>query len=312
MDESGNPIFKRQRDAFFRIAPKSEVNRKSIRKALEGRQANFIMDANDFIVVGEDALHMANERNLEVLRPMSKGVLSPKEKEALPIIKLIIKSLIGTSEFNEDLVFSVPADPVDGDFDIFYHTEMMKAYLKEMGYKPSVVTEGFAVAFSELLDDNLTGMCLSFGAGMINVAVCYEGDPVVQFALTKGGDWIDTSVATALDLNPSMIQLEKELSNLDLLNPSGKIQEAICVYYGVLLNYAVENIVFELKRASLPSFREPIAVVLSGGLALANNFKAKFTESMADARFPFQVKEIRLAEDPLTCVARGCLMASTL
>jgi actin-like ATPase involved in cell morphogenesis len=312
MNEEGTTIFKKQRDAFFRITPKSEVNKKSIRKALDGRSANFIMDGNDFIVVGEDALHMANERNQEVLRPMSKGVLSPKEKEALPIIKLIIKSLVGSTESNDSLVFSVPAEPVDGKFDIFYHTEMMKSYLKNLGYKPSSVTEGFAIAFSELLDDNLTGMCLSFGAGMINTAVCYEGDPVVEFALTKGGDWIDTSVATALDLNPSLIQLEKELSNLDLLSPSGKIQEAICVYYGVLLNYAVETIAFELKQAKLPAFREPISVVLSGGLALANNFKAKFTDAVSNVNLPFEIKEVKMAEDPLTCVARGCLMASIL
>ena len=92
MNEEGQPVYKRQRDAFFRISPKSEVNRKSIEMSLEGRKANFIIDAGDFIVVGEDALHMANERNLEARRPMRRGVLSPKEKASLPMIKLIIQS----------------------------------------------------------------------------------------------------------------------------------------------------------------------------------------------------------------------------
>jgi len=313
MNDEGSPIYKRQRDAFFRLTPKSEVNRKSIRMSLEGRKANFIIDGDDFVVVGEDALHMANERNLEAKRPMSKGVLSPKEKSSLPMIKLIIKSLIGDSGQQDKIVFSIPSEPIDNKFDIFYHEEMMKAYLKEMGFNPTSLNEGFAIAFSELLDDNLTGMCLSFGAGMVNTVVCYEGDPIIQFAMTKGGDWIDRSVATALDLNPSLVQIEKEETNLDLLQPRGQIQEAIAVYYTILINYALSNIVYELERVKLPSFREPIPVVLSGGLTLAGSFVEKFKEeSVRTKKLPFEIKDIRRAKDPMTCVAHGCLMAAIL
>ena len=312
MDEKDKPSYKRQRDAFFKITPKSEVNRKSIQMALEGRRANFIIDGKDFIIVGEDALYMANERNLEARRPMSRGVLSPKEKSSLPMIKLIIKSLIGQGEGKDKLIFSIPAEPIDGNFDIFYHTEMMKAYLKEMGFNAEPLNEGFAIAFSELLDDNLTGVCLSFGAGMVNLIVCYEGDPIVQFSLTKGGDWIDSSVGKALDMNASMVQIEKEESKLDLLNPKGQIQEAIAVYYNVLINYALDNIVYELERTKLPAFREPIPIVVSGGLVLADNFVTKFKQELKTKKFPFEIKTIRSAKDPMTCVSHGCLMAAIL
>lgn len=312
MNEEGQPVYKRQRDAFFKITPKSEVNRKSIQLSLEGRKSNFIIEGKDFIVVGEDALHMSNERNLEARHPMKRGVLSPKEKTSLPMIKLIIKSLIGQGKSNDKLIFSIPAEPADGAFDIFYHTEMMKAYLKEMGFNPEPLNEGFAIAFSELLDDNLTGMCLSFGAGMVNSAVCYEGDPIVQFSLTKAGDWIDASVGKALDLNASMVQIEKEESVVDLLNPNGKIQEAIAVYYDVLINYALDNIIYELEKSKLPSFREPIPIVVSGGLTLADNFISKFKSEAGSKKFPFEIKTIRRAKDPMTCVAHGCLMAAIL
>jgi hypothetical protein len=312
MNDEGQPVYKRQRDAFFELVPKSEVNRKSIQMSLEGRKANFIIDGDAFIVVGEDALHMANERNLEARRPMKRGVLSPKEKTSLPMIKLIIKSLIGQGAGDDKLIFSIPAEPIDGDFDIFYHTEMMKAYLKEMGFNAEPLNEGFAIAFSELLDDNLTGMCLSFGAGMVNAVVCYEGDPIVQFSLTKGGDWIDSSVGKALDLNASLVQIEKEESKINLLKPKGQIQEAIVVYYNVLMNYALDNIVYELERFKLPSFREPIPIVVSGGLALATNFVDRFKMEVGNKKFPFEIKTIRRAKDPMTCVAHGCLMAAIL
>jgi len=312
LDESGSPIYKKQRDCFFKISPKSEVNRKSIRMSLESRKANFIIDNDEFVVVGEDALRMANERNAESRRPMSKGVLSPREKDSLPIIKLLIKSIIGQADGETNLIFSIPAAPVDGDFDIAYHEAMLKTYLKEMGYVANSLNEGFAIAFSELLDDGLTGMCISWGSGMVNTAVVYEGDPVVRFSITKGGDWIDQSVGNALDLNPSLVQIEKEESNLDLLKPENKIQEALVVYYGVLINYALDNIVFELKKAKLPSFREPIPVVVSGGLTLATNFTEKFRLELEDKVFPFKVKDVKRAVDPMTAVSKGCLMAAIL
>lgn len=312
MDEAGQPIYKRQRDAFFKIVPKSDVNRKAIRTALEGRKANFIIEDGDFIVVGEDALIMANERNMNAKRPMSKGVLSPQEKSSLPMLKLIIKSLIGDSDGDTNLVFSVPGDPVDNDFDVYYHTEMVKAYIKEMGFNPTPLNEGFAIAFSELLNDNLTGVSISMGAGMINTTVCYEGDPVVQFSLTKGGDWIDYSAGKAMDINASIIQIEKEEGNIDIINPSGKIQEAIAVYYRILIDYALDNILFELERKKLPAFREPIPLVVSGGLVLAGGFVEKFKQELEGRKFPFEISEVRKATEPMLAVAHGCLVASML
>ena len=109
-----------------------------------------------------------------------------------------------------------------------------------------------------------------------------------------------------------MIQIEKEEDNIDLLNPKGQIQEAIVVYYNVLINYALDNIIYELERSKLPSFREPIPIVLSGGLALADNFVERFSSETEKKKFPFEIEEIRRAKDPLYCVAHGCLMASVL
>lgn len=313
MDAEGNPIYKKQRDAFLRIAPKSKVNQKSIRMALESRKANFIIDDNDaFIVVGEDALRMANERNEDARRPMSKGVLSPKEKDSLPMLKLIIKSLVGQGDGESNLVFSIPAEPVDGEFDIFFHTEMIKSYMKEMGFNATPLNEAFAIAFSELLDDSLTGVCISLGAGMVNTAVIYEGDPVVQFSICKGGDWIDQAVGKAIDERASLIQIEKEEGEIDLIKPEGKIQEAIAVYYGILMEYALDSMVYELGIVKLPAFRTEIPMIVSGGLTLAKGFVEKFQQSARNKKFPFKLKDIRRAKDPMTCVANGCLMASIL
>jgi actin-like ATPase involved in cell morphogenesis len=314
LGEDGSPIFKMQRDAFFKIVPKSKVNSKSIEMALTKRAANFIFDSDgNCIVVGNDALEIAIERNAVAKRPMRKGIISPKEKDSLPMLKLLIESLIGKGEQDSKIVYSVPARPVDSNFDIVYHTEMIGIYLREMGYCTQPIGEAFAISLSELLDDNLTGVALSFGAGLVNISVVHQGDPLIEFSLTKAGDYIDQSVANALDETPSVVQFEKE-SGIDLFSPQNKMQEAISVYYNTLISYILENISFELnkRKKDLPVFRGAVPIIISGGLVLAGGFLKKFETRLNNMAFPIKIKEVRLAENPMTTVANGCLLAAQL
>jgi hypothetical protein len=314
LGEDGIPTFKMQRDAFYKIVPKSEVNKNSIMASLEKRQANFILDeAGNFVVVGEDALEIAIERNDVAKRPLRKGVLSPKEKDSLPMLKLIIESLIGRGEGEDTIIYSVPAKPVDGVFDIVYHTEMMGTYLKQMGYNSQPINEAFSIALSDLLDDGLTGVCMSYGAGMTNIAVIHQGDPLVEFSITRAGDYIDFAVGTALDESPSWVQLEKE-AGINLLDPKNKVEEALAIYYKTLIKYTLDNIVFEMgkRKKDLPTFREDVPIIVSGGLTLAGGFIDVFKDCISSLNFPIKVKEIRRAKDPLKAVANGALLASQL
>jgi hypothetical protein len=314
LDEGGNPVFKMQRDAFYRIIPKSEVNKNSIRMSLEKQGSNFIVDGEDFVVVGEDALSTAIERNDVAKRPLRKGVVSPKEKDSLPMLKLLIEHLIGKGNGSSDMaIYSVPAKPIDSHFDIVYHTEMMNLYLGQMGYKAQPINEAFAVALSELLDEGLTGVAISFGAGMSNITIIHQGDPLIEFSLTRGGDYIDQAVGTALDISPSLVQLEKE-SGIDLFNPKDKISEAVSVYYGALINYIFKNIAFELDRRKkeLPVFKDPVPVIVSGGLTLAEGFVSKVEMALSNINFPIKISKVKRAKDPMKAVANGCLLAAQL
>lgn len=313
-DENGSPVFKMQRDAFYVLHPKTEVNRNSIKISLDKRGANYIVDSDgSFIIVGNDALEIAIERNDSAKRPMQRGVISPKEKASFPMLKLLIESLIGKGEEGDKCIYSVPGKPVDSTFDILYHTELMGLYLRQMGYIASPINEAYAVALSELLDDGLTGIAMSMGAGMTNIAVVHEGDPLIEFSVTRGGDYIDQSVGHALDMPPSLVQIEKE-AGVDLFNPSTKIMEAVAVYYTSVIDYALKNISFELgqRDKELPLFRKPVPIIVSGGLSLATGFVEKVENVLKTVNFPIKISEVRRAADPMKAVAQGALLASSI
>jgi pilus assembly protein FimV len=313
-DEKGSIVFKMQRDAFYVIRPKTEVNKSSIKVSLDKRGVKYIIDEDgSYVIVGEDALEIAIERNDFAKRPMQKGVISPKEKASFPMLKLLIESLIGKGNEGDKCIYSVPGKPVDSSFDIMYHTEMMGLYLKQMGYIASPINEAYAVALSELLDDGLTGIAISLGAGMTNIVVVHEGDPLIEFSVTRGGDYIDQAVGTALDISPSLVQMEKE-AGVDLFNPTTKIMEAVSVYYTSVIDYALKNIVYELKQREkdMPRLTKSIPIVVSGGLSLATGFVEKVESVLSTVDFPIKISDVRRASDPMKAVAQGALLASSI
>lgn len=302
--------YRAQRDAFFDV----ENNHMS-KTMLDKLNANYIEseDKRDLFIIGNEALQLANFFNKEIRRPLAKGVISTKEKEALGMIKVILKALVGNPlKEGEILHYSVPAEPIDSDFNVAYHDNVLNTFLASFGYKPVAMNESLAVGWAELGDENFSGLSISFGAGMCNFALMFMGisETNHQWSVCRGGDFIDTNAATALGLKASRITTIKE-SGIDLKNPKGREQEAIRIYYENLIKYACNAIEKKANSSNdLPNFPEPITVVVSGGTSKAGNFEVLFEEELKTKRLPFQIKQIKKASDQLNSVAKGCLLNS--
>ena len=315
-DAKGNINFTKVRDCFLQIPYKTPINKRMLQRGLDDRQAPYIEQPDGFYVLGEDAFVMANERHQDTRRPMSRGVLSPKEKAAFPILKELISLVIGEPrEKNERLVYSVPAKPIDANFDQVFHSDMIRSFIASKGFDPQPMNEAEALAYSELLEEGLTGIAISCGAGMMNVVVMSAGDPVVAFSTSRSGDWVDEQAAIATDMTRSLIQQEKEGDTLDLMNPdpTNQIHQAIAVYYGNLLVYTLENIAHDLANSpSLPKFKNPIPLVVGGGTSLPKGFLDKFNQALATIDMPVEISQVRHAADPLHAVTNGLTLAASM
>lgn len=312
----GKIHFKQLRDCFLELTPKSPVNRKFMKKGLDDRKAPYIERDDSFFVLGEEAFLMANERHVNTRRPMHRGVLSPQETEAMPILKELIRRLVGEPRIkNEKLIFSVPGKPIDAEFDQLFHQDILRSFIKSIGYDAQPMNEAEALAYSELLEDGLTGVAISCGAGMMNVAVLSSGDPVVQFSTAKSGDWVDKQAALATNMTHSIVQQEKESEELDLMNPdpTNQIHQAISIYYGNLIVYTLEQIAYDLaKSPSLPKFKDPIPLVIGGGTSLPRGFIDKFEQALEAVNMPVNINKVRHAGDPLNAVSNGLTLAASM
>ena len=305
-DVDGNVTIKIQRNAFIEIDADDYT-----RNMLTRLNVQYVSINNRMVVVGDPAFELANIFNRETRRPMKDGVISPNEQDALPIEKMLLQNLLGKPNYqNEKCYYSVPAEPIDAEFNVIYHKGVFGGLLKKVGYDPKPLVEGHAVVLAELAEDDFSGIGISCGGGMFNICVAYKAIPCLSFSTCRGGDWIDRNVATVLGIKASRATAIKE-KGVNILVPRNREEEAVEIYYRNLISYTLENIKSRFETAEgMPSFPEPIEIVCAGGTSMIGGFIEVFKDEFESINFPIDVKNIRRAEDPLYSVSKGCLVAS--
>jgi hypothetical protein len=205
----------------------------------------------------------------------------------------------------------VPAEPIDNPGqDIVYHTEVFRSILREHGYVGHPTNEAMAIIFSQCANEKFSGLTMSFGAGMVNVALAYQANSGMQFAVSRSGDWIDQQAARAIGKTASQMCVIKE-RGIDLKKPVGREHGALAMYYHSVIDYCLKAVTAEFKKvANTVELPEPIPLVVSGGTTKAGSFIDIFREEFERVRkkFPIQISEVRAASNPLTAVAEGLLV----
>lgn len=300
-----NTETRRMRDAFLDLDP-------GAKKMLKLSGVNYVERGDEILVLGDAAMEMANVFGREARRPLSAGLLAAGEIDALEVLALLIKNVLGTPAVpNEACCFSVPAAPADDPSkDIVYHRGVLDRIVTECGFNAIPSNEAMAIIFAETAKDGFSGLGISFGSGMCNVALAVNTIEGMTFSTSRGGDWIDAGAAKAVGSTQARMCALKE-RGFDLLHPKNREEEALALYYKSLIEYSLDHITTQFMRIkgqfSLP---KPIPFVISGGTSLAGGFKEFFEQVFEKKRrkFPIEISEIRHAADPLNAVAHGLLL----
>jgi len=304
--EGDGTTFVQQRNSFVEIEYSDMAE-----QMLSRSEVLHIRKDDKVYVVGDDALNFANIFNKETRRPMEQGILSSEEASAIPMIKLITEQVIGApDEPGEKIFFSSPADPVDSELSTLYHQKTLESMLSDTGFDPEPINEGMAVIYSELSDNNFTGLGVSFGAGMTNICLAYYAVPVMKFSIARGGDWIDRQAAQATGTPVDKVTSIKEDDfKLDFTTDVGGVEGALSIYYENLLDYVIEMISQEVDEEDVEEGLD-VPVVVTGGTSSPDGFEELFAQHLEDTTIPFSISDVRSVDDPLYSVARGALVAA--
>ena len=313
---------KKQRNAFLTVD--GEVNQ--VKRMLKRQGIPFVEKAGKVHIVGQHAFNYAQIfSTAELKRPMKSGLLNPTEKDALPVLNAIIGELLGDAVDGETCVYCIPSKPIDVQREVSYHEDVLRTIIEQYGHKVRKIEEAVAIGYEGLVDTQLTGVAISMGAGMCNIAVMYQGMTALSFSVSRGGDWVDENVAMDTGVSKAKVTNIKETSTtLDLSSATyqniyeeetdeANVLIAIRSYYGALINYLLTNLKVQFEGVeNVPNFPEPVPIVIGGGTALVKGFLDVFNEQFDQDEFPIPISEIVLIEDAHTAVSRGCLSEAQL
>ena len=313
---------KKQRNAFLTVD--GEV--KQVKLMLKRQRIPFVEKAGKIHIVGQHAFNYAQIFSTsELKRPMKSGLLNPTEKDALPVLNAIIGELLGEAKDGETCVYCIPSKPIDVQREVSYHEDVLRTIIEQYGYSVKKIEEAVAIGYEGLVDTQLTGVAISMGAGMCNIAVMYQGMTALSFSVSRGGDWVDENVSMDTGVSKAKVTNIKESSNtLDLSaatyqniyeeeTDEANVLIAIRSYYGALINYLLTNLKVQFEGVeNVPNFPEAVPIVIGGGTSLVKGFLDVFNEQFDQDEFPIPISEIVHIEDAHTAVARGCLSEAQL
>lgn len=311
-NEDGEVRTKKVRDAFLDL----EIEAKKSLKL--GSGISFYEEDGRLLVTGDSALQIANLFKKEARRPLAKGLVSPGELKEQRVLSNLVHHVLGEPlKWDwEHCYYSIPAESIDlADQDVVYHTDVFRKIIEEHGFIAHPMNEAVAVVFSQCAEDNFSGLSISFGAGLCNVALVYRTLEGLSFSIAKGGgDWIDSHAAKALGTTASRMCAIKEKGGFNLSDPPKGNQEveALALYVRTLIRHCLEKIAEKVRkeRAGDDLF-DSIPLVVSGGTTLASGFMDVFQEEFEAVKkkgFPIAVSRVKQADDPMTAVARGLLV----
>lgn len=307
-----------QRNCFMTIEEGDDVE-----DMLTSAGAKIVKIGRNLNVLGEDAIVFSNmlssfgAESASLKRPMKDGVLnSQEEQNSIAVLSSLVQGVIGNPKHeNEVCVFSSPSNPINSEKNNIFHSAMLSQILKKLGYEPVALNEGLSIIYAEnpkMGDEGsempMSGIAMSLGAGQVNVCMAIRGYPVVEFSMVGSGDHIDRQVSVLSGKSMGTVTKIKEkqldFNNIDY---SDMVIAGLEIHYSDLLKNILKNFSKKFSESG-KTYDHPVEIVISGGTAKPTGFEMKFKEILKEMDLPFEVKGVRMAEDLMNSVAKGCLV----
>jgi hypothetical protein len=316
-DDKGKKKIRHEVNGFIKI-PKGDGFTKNL---LVSSGVAYVENENDFIALGKKAEELSYAFNKTLQRPMIDGVISGKTDEAMQIMAIIIRAIVGKLNDDAILYYCIPANAINQNTNVAFHDKVMKMMIDDFDgtINSYSINEARAIVISEVEDK--TGIGISFGAGMVNICYCLYGIEIFAFSIVGSGDRIDIESAIRFGYNPkdpegsyketpTSICKRKEKMTLTEC-PEDVVGKTIWINYGIMIESVIKAIIEGFKKHEEKArIDKPIPMIIAGGTSSPDGFDDYVKDVISKIEVPFEIGEIRRAEKPLYAVSEGCFAAA--
>jgi len=309
--------FKTIRNCFVELHETDDIE-----ETLKRNNWQYIEDDGKYYVIGDDAMKVANifPGKVEVRRPMSDGVLNKNEDKKLVVLAEMIRSSIGEAPDDKSwCCICVSSESVDGSMDSVFHKNRIEAMVARLGWNVKVIEEGHAVVtaakpvmYEEGGEVPYSGIGISLGGGRANCVLSYRGLQIIGMSVVNCGDYIDRKVSEQTGVPISqVISIKEKKLDFENLDFDDDVIFALDAYYEQMIRYVFGHFAKKFQKEK-SNFESPMDIVVAGGTSMPNGFCKKLEKVIRGLDLPFNIKEVRHAENPRTTVVEGLYIQSQL
>jgi rod shape-determining protein MreB len=280
-------------------------------------------NSDKVIAVGNDARQMLGRTHHDIItiRPLKDGVIADFEATEIMIREFIKKANINRMMIGK-IIVCVPSGITEVE------KRAVRDSAERAGARESdLVAEAMASAIGVGLEisEPIGNMIVDVGGGTSEIAIISLNGIVNHTSIRVGGDEMNQALIQYFKKNFNLLIGEKSAEDLkcnigsgapleeeintevkgrDLIDGIPKTVEISSVQIREALNDPIMTIIDAIKLSlerTPPELASDIldrGIILTGGGALLKNFDVRIREETSMA--------IHVAEDPLTCAARGC------
>ncbi len=280
-------------------------------------------NSDKVIAVGNDARQMLGRTHHDIItiRPLKDGVIADFEATEIMIREFIKKANINRMMIGK-IIVCVPSGITEVE------KRAVRDSAERAGARESdLVAEAMASAIGVGLEisEPIGNMIVDVGGGTSEIAIISLNGIVNHTSIRIGGDEMNQALIQYFKKNFNLLIGEKSAEDLkcnigsaapleeeintevkgrDLIDGIPKTVEISSAQIREALNDSIMTIIDAIKLSlerTPPELASDIldrGIILTGGGALLKNFDVRIREETSMA--------IHVAEDPLTCVARGC------
>jgi len=295
------------------------------RRLLERARVPYAVCDGSLIVHGRPAVEMAPLVHVPRLPILPQGKLPQGDPLSRQLAGSMLDSLLPQTTRMDAVCAVVPPQSDDaGNLTATREWEFFSRLIRMRGYRPVAVDSPSALVLATLGHTGFSGLALTVGDFRCAVTISRYGQSLVQAAVPRGLAWIDEQLALSsgrvvwdMDGNSYVdtdaVAQWKQAVNPSLLAPSTPDERFLADRYLELLRELLGTLSNRcLQSPEVATFRGPLSLVCCGEAAGARGFAGLLAEELGRTGLPITLGDIRIADDPVFTVARGCLIRAEL